>query len=306
MINTEPLISILMNCYNGEKYLQEAVDSVISQTYSNWELIFWDNQSNDSSAKKFLEYKDSRLKYFYSQKHTDLGDARVNAISKAKGSWIGILDIDDVWTKEKLECQVEVINQSNTNESEIGLIYGRVLEIDEMSNEVGELAHSHYKKKKLPEGLILKELLINGNFIMNPSILFSMKAFKEIGGFPKGYLNASDYFITCAISSKYSVGFVNKYVAKYREHGDNLTLSQKVVAYEEQLMVFSKWANFTDLTESQKLHRVKELNTMIALMEIKYQKNFIKGIKIIFSQNSVYMSMRMVTKHLFSILKFSK
>ena len=83
MSKEQPLITVLMNCYNGEKYLREAVDSVINQTYANWEIIFWDNQSRDLSAKFFLEYDDSRLKYFYAQKHTELGDARIEAISKA-------------------------------------------------------------------------------------------------------------------------------------------------------------------------------------------------------------------------------
>ena len=62
-------------------------------------MILWDNQSSDSSAK-LLEYDDCRLKYFYSQKHTELGDARVAAMSKAKGSWVGILDVDDIWCRK--------------------------------------------------------------------------------------------------------------------------------------------------------------------------------------------------------------
>ena len=61
------LVSIIMNCYNGEKYLREALDSIIDQTYKNWELIFWDNQSTDYSAKIVLSYNDHRVKYFYSK-----------------------------------------------------------------------------------------------------------------------------------------------------------------------------------------------------------------------------------------------
>ena len=59
----DPLVSILMNCYNGEKYLHEAIDSVLAQTYKNWELIFWDNRSSDRSAEIFKSYNDKRLKY---------------------------------------------------------------------------------------------------------------------------------------------------------------------------------------------------------------------------------------------------
>ena len=59
--NNQPLISIIMNCYNGEKYLSESIKSVLSQTYQNWELIFWDNKSDDKSAEIFKIYKDKRF-----------------------------------------------------------------------------------------------------------------------------------------------------------------------------------------------------------------------------------------------------
>ena len=65
--NKKPLVSIIMNCFNGETYLNESIKSVLSQTYENWELIFWDNQSIDSSAKIFKSYEDKRFEYFYVQ-----------------------------------------------------------------------------------------------------------------------------------------------------------------------------------------------------------------------------------------------
>ena len=300
MSTKKPLISVLMNCYNGEKYIREAVESVINQTYENWELIFWDNQSSDSSAKLFLEYDDCRLKYFYAQKHTELGDARIEAISKANGSWVGILDVDDIWCKEKLEYQVDIINKSLDDGVELGLVYGKVLEINERGIEVGELSHTNYKNKTLPNGMILKELLLKGNFIMSPSILFSMNAFKKTGGFPKGYLNASDYYISCAISSIYRVGLVNEYVAKYREHQNNLTLDQKVIAFEEQLMIFNKWIKYVEVNNFQKIERIRELNVMIAFMEMKYKNNYMSGAKLILLHGSFLLAIKIVIKHLFS------
>ena len=68
----KPLVSVIINCFNGEKYLLEALDSVITQTYNNWEIIFWDNQSTDKSAEIFKSYKDSRLKYYYASSHADI------------------------------------------------------------------------------------------------------------------------------------------------------------------------------------------------------------------------------------------
>ena len=68
-INEQPFVSIIMNCYNGETYLQESINTVLSQTYKNWELIFWDNKSQDKSAEIFKGYKDKRFKYFYATEH---------------------------------------------------------------------------------------------------------------------------------------------------------------------------------------------------------------------------------------------
>ena len=75
-MHNQPLVSILINCYNGEKYIREAIDSVIAQTYANWEIIFWDNQSIDSSASIVKSYNDVRIKYYYAPTHTLLYDAR--------------------------------------------------------------------------------------------------------------------------------------------------------------------------------------------------------------------------------------
>ena len=101
MKNFKPLISIIMNCYNGEKYLKKSIKSVINQNYKNWELIFWDNKSSDNSKKILKEFKDNRIKYFFSKKFTNLYEARNLAIKKSKGSYICFLDTDDWWDKKK-------------------------------------------------------------------------------------------------------------------------------------------------------------------------------------------------------------
>ena len=103
----QPLVSVVINCFNGEKYLRQAIDSVINQTYKNWELIFWDNQSKDDTAKIFKSYKNPKLKYFYSPEHTTLYKARNLAMKNCKGEFISFLDSDDWWVPEKLEKQIK-------------------------------------------------------------------------------------------------------------------------------------------------------------------------------------------------------
>ena len=102
-----PETSIIMNCHNGEKYLSEAIKSVFSQTYKNWELIFWDNGSTDKSKKIFKNFKDNRLRYFYKHKKVSLYESRNSACKKARGDYIAFLDVDDIWFSKKLEWQIK-------------------------------------------------------------------------------------------------------------------------------------------------------------------------------------------------------
>ena len=91
MQNDEPLVSIVINCFNGEKYLKEALSSIKKQKYQNFEVIFWDNFSNDESKKIFLDFADNRFKYFFSDKKLKLYDARNHALSKCQGDLITLL-----------------------------------------------------------------------------------------------------------------------------------------------------------------------------------------------------------------------
>ena len=102
----QPLVSVIMNCFNGEKYLREAIDSVLAQTYQNWELIFWDNQSTDRSAEIVKSYDDPRIYYFYASQHTLLYEARNYAIEDQNGEFLAFLDVDDWWESDKLSIQL--------------------------------------------------------------------------------------------------------------------------------------------------------------------------------------------------------
>ena len=82
----KPLVSIVMNCLNGQEFLYYALKSVLNQTYKNWELIFWDNKSTDNSAKILKSFKDKRIKYFLAKRRTVLHKARNQAIKKTKTS----------------------------------------------------------------------------------------------------------------------------------------------------------------------------------------------------------------------------
>ena len=98
------LVSIIINCHNGEKYLRESLNSVVNQIYKNWELIFFDNLSTDKSKKILEEFKDRRIKYFKSEK----------ALEKCSDNFISFLDKDDVWTKNRIEQQIKFYDKNKS------------------------------------------------------------------------------------------------------------------------------------------------------------------------------------------------
>ena len=149
-MSSEPLVSILMNCYNGESYLKESLNSVINQTYKNWELIFWDNKSQDKSVKIFKDYDEKRFKLFHASEHTILYEARNLAIQKTSGEFIAFLDTDDIWLPDKLAKQVEIFKNR-----EIGLVYSNFW----MLSDNLLFKKKIFRKKQLPTGKILKNIL---------------------------------------------------------------------------------------------------------------------------------------------------
>ncbi len=289
-----PLVSVIMNCYNSDKYLHEAIDSVIAQTYSDWELIFWDNQSTDTSAAIFKSYDDSRLVYHYADRHTSLGEARNLAVNYAKGKWVAFLDCDDIWLPDKLAKQVEIIN--NEQDINLGIVYGRALMFGTNVME-SELVNT-YNGSLLPEGYVLNDLLLAENFIPLVSAIVLKDAFIEVGGIPNDFFQAEDYYIFVAIAVKYKVRAVQDICCKYRIHSSNITLKQKVLSYDESLRIIHKWREYITGNDIKELtiRRIKELNTYAGLMMIKYEKKLFIGIARIVSKGSIRFALTVLLK----------
>jgi glycosyltransferase involved in cell wall biosynthesis len=108
-----PKVSIIMNCYNGERYLQAAIDSIFAQTFTDWELVFWDNASTDNSANIVKAYGDRRIRYFRGERNVPLGEARKLAMEQVTGEWIGFLDTDDLWYPQKLTRQIAALSDDS-------------------------------------------------------------------------------------------------------------------------------------------------------------------------------------------------
>ena len=194
-MNQNPKVSIIMNCHNSETYLKEAINSIYSQTYTDWEIIFWDNNSSDKSSEIAQSY-DDKIRYFRGNKTIPLGEARFLATQKCKGKYLAFLDCDDIWYEDKLKRQLELFRK----EGPIGFVYGKanIIKEERISDDV--LGYN----KHLPEGNIFNELL-KEDFIPFPSALIDLKKFWSVGGFPKHFYHAPDYWTLILFSYFFSI-----------------------------------------------------------------------------------------------------
>jgi glycosyltransferase involved in cell wall biosynthesis len=297
---TKILVSIIINCYNGDLFLKEALDSVLAQTYQNWEIIFWDNQSTDESAKIYNSYREPKFHYFKSSKHTVLGEARELAVRKSHGDWIAFLDCDDLWLPDKLIKQVEIIQEeegySEKHGGKLGLVYCRSGIIH--NGSINYQQPGQYYNAPLPEGDILTDLLFVENFCYLLSAILSKEAYQEVGGFPKSYTQAEDYYLFVGVAAKYRSRVLQEVFCFYRIHNNNLSLRQKVLAYEETLMVFNKWEHFSKVSSKQKKIRVRKLCTYVGLMLIFEDKAIFKGIHRILKKGDILFGIKLISLHL--------
>jgi len=219
------LISIIVNCHNGEKFLRECINSVINQTYKRWELIFWDNKSTDSSKKIFKSYNDKRLHYFYSNTKDKLYKARNKAIKKAKGSFLAFLDTDDFWIPKNLYLRKKFFKEKKYIFS-----YSNYFKFFEKSKNI-KVAYN----QKLPQNYIFKKLLQSENNFVALSSLIIRKSFlkKNKFQFDDRFDILGDYDLILKMSQNNLVHCKNTPSVYIRYHKKNLSRLKRSIFFNE-------------------------------------------------------------------------
>lgn len=248
-----------MNCHNGEQYLEQSLKSIISQTYSNWELIFWDNLSTDKSKDIVESFKDKRIKYFSSEKFLKLYEARNQAVKKAKGNYISFLDTDDYWLKDKLEKQIYFKRKNEKYK----VIYSNYYILNENNNR------KRIRSNFLPSGFITKNLL--ENYVLGiVSILIEKEIFDNYS-FNKNLEIIGDFDFFINLSKKYEFGCINEPLAVYRWHNENYS-KKKIDKYAYEISCWLKQNN--DKLKSEGF-RTFNLKLFFYKLKIKSFMNFL-------------------------------
>ncbi len=201
-------VSILMNAYNAQKYLVEAIESVYAQTFKDWEIVFVDNCSTDDT-KKIVDRYDDKIKYYKTDKNIPLGAARNFGLRYCKGEYLAFLDTDDIWLEDKLRVQVEIMDQH----PEYQLCYGGVIYIDKDGEETAKFIPEAFSGNVFSQQLKKYEINMQSVLMRNNDDIKIDENLRHSPDF--------DLFMKSAGRNKFYV--VKNYLVKYRKLENSLT-----------------------------------------------------------------------------------
>jgi glycosyltransferase involved in cell wall biosynthesis len=257
--NINPLVTIIIPVYNGEKYLAEAIESVSGQTYQNWELIIVNDASTDFSQEIAEQYvkKDKRIKLINHAENKYRAGALNTGIKKAKGKYISFLDADDLYLKNKTERQVEFLEKN----PEIDLVYGDMEVFDDKGKKYLQNSIEFKKdprdillevsEKEIAPGTSAFSILCYKNEpkgIPGCSVMIRKKVFDEVC-FDENLKTSQDYDLWFQIIGRgYKIARFPILTYRYRHHPDQITVTKnfelKSKSYNYIIKKLKSWQYF--------------------------------------------------------------
>ena len=206
-----PLVSIIMNCRNSQEYLREAIDSVFAQSYSNWEIILWDNASTDDSAGIAKSYCE-KVYYFKSLEPLTLGKARNMAMAEARGKYLAFLDCDDKWLSDKIKKQVDVLE----TKTDIDFVYGNYFRL--IMPDIDQLVLA--LRGRQPVGDVFGQFLYNYPVNLQ-TVMLRMDAVNRLEAkFDDRFEVSEEFDFFMRILFKAKAFYIDEPLAVYRFHKD--------------------------------------------------------------------------------------
>lgn len=235
----KPKVSIIMPCYNGEEFIGEAIESVLNQTYQNWELIIINDGSTDSSDKIIYNYlSDRRIRYINNTQNRGIPVARNIGIGVSKGEFIAFLDQDDLWLSEKIKRQVKIFE--GDKEKKIGLIFSDLLFLKN-----GKVNKRSWPSKRVPKNLEtipfeeVTKILFIYNFIPTVTVLIRKECFANLGLLDENLIwGADDYEFFMRLVIIFRLKYIDCPLAIRREHKTNFSKMENF--FKDEIFIIEK------------------------------------------------------------------
>ncbi|MEW5767211.1 MAG: glycosyltransferase [bacterium] len=249
-----PKVSVVIPTYNAAAYLPEAIDSVLAQTFQDYEIIVVDDGSTDNTREVLAPYQD-RIRYIH-QENAGPSPAKNKGIKEARGEFVAFLDADDIWLPEKLALQMEVFE----NDPEVSLVHANVVRFGENWTELEEAQWQERiaSPRRRFTGYIFQPLLMQ-NLICTSAAVVKKSCFLddgEVGFFDQELVRAEDHDLWLRIARKYKIGYVDRLLVRHRDHHG--TLSENIDAfYEARFLVFNRHVKYLEPAQRDKLIKKK-------------------------------------------------
>ncbi len=242
------LVSVIIPTYNSSEYISEAINSVLLQAYNELEIIVIDDGSTDTTEETVKKIRDNRIRYIKSEKQGNYF-ARNMGIRKSRGEYIAFLDADDIWLKDKLKKQVDVLSKDN----DVGLcctdhyiFFG-----GKKSDTYADMLHS-FSRDLLSHANFIERLLIE-NIIITSSVMVRKSCFEHLGVFDTAYQNAMDYDMWLRIILNYKAYYIKDRCLLKRRHVLNIS-KDKINTLSALLYIFTKAKSYIGGTKFFDVH----------------------------------------------------
>ena len=217
-------VSIIMSVKNGEKYLVRAIESIINQSFRNFEFIIINNDSNDGSFEILENYKnkDSRIKILVNSNNETLYDGRTTGIKEAKFDWFALMDADDECHIDRIQKQVDFINNNHNENLAVVSTYGKYVD-----HESKTIAYRSSGPINLED---FKNMYSNNESftLIDPSIIMKKKVFFELGGYLKNNIAADLDFFYRVAENGYLIQTINNPLYYYRIHETSYSIKNSM------------------------------------------------------------------------------
>lgn len=258
----KPYVSVLMGVQNTEELVGEAIESVLNQTYQNFEFIILDDGSDDRTPEIIQAYaqKDSRIKPYFFKEKQGISLGCNFTLERAQGELIARIDGDDCWFPEKLEKQVEYME----THSDIGACFTWVKVIDQDGNELDSSLSEHraaiFNAHNRTHEEWYRDLFYEGCRMAHPSSVVRKTVFKEVGVYNPSFRQLLDYELWVRIIKKYQIHMIEEILMAYRwVCGQNVSAASNEVmfrTYYEMYKILNKY--FIDIEDDFFIASFKE------------------------------------------------
>jgi len=221
-----PRVSVVMSVYNGEKYLKEAIDSILNQTFKDFEFIIVNDGSTDKTTDILQDYRDSRIITVTNDQNIGVPKSRNKALSIANGRYFAVMDAGDISLPQRLEKQVKFLD----NHFEVGLVGSYYYIIDE---EARELHIQEYPTKDED----IKKVFLERNCFGHGTAMFRRICLAKVGLYREVFKYSHDYDIILRISEHYQVANIDEPLYKWRMDPCGISIAKRVIQYKEAKII---------------------------------------------------------------------